>query len=76
MTQKQIDTLKELKFKEFGEDDIKYHSRVFNTVDIGLIVVTLDKDAIAVSNAKGQLMKAHIFTLTKLREIVTKLEKL
>jgi len=76
MTQKQIDTLKELGFKECGEDDIKHHSRVFNTVDIGLIVITLDEDAIAVSNAKGQLMKAHKFTLTKLREIVGKLEKL
>jgi len=74
MTQKQIDTLNDLGFKvDEGEG---YYFRVFKTVDFGIMEVYIDEGVITTAVGASTILKSHPFTLTKLREIVSKLEKL
>jgi len=71
MTQKQIDTLKELGFKELKKDS---WIRISSSTIIPLMVIMATEDGIAITALDKR--REHPFTLTKLREIVTKLEKL
>ena len=71
MTQRQIDTLKELGFKEY---DNGVYEIIFNTDALSLIRVSVDREFFTVSC--GKYFKKHPFTISKLRKIVSKLEKL
>lgn len=70
MTQKQIDTLKELGFKK----NVTIYTRLFRTKVLDFVIVSVDSKHIEIV-VKTPVIKTP-FTLTKLREIVGKLEKL
>lgn len=72
MTQKQIDTLRELGFKR--KNNNQYYKTI-NTRVLGKFLVTVSFDLVHITKS-GTLIRTHSFTLTKLREIVSKLEKL
>ena len=71
MTQKQLDALKELGFTYANE----YYSLRIRTTIMSAVVISVDDKNIVIS-IKGNWVNSYPFTLTKLREIVSKLEKL
>ena len=72
MTQKQIDTLKELGFKRKNNNE---YYKTINTRILGRFLIIVRFDLVHITKSEI-LIRTHHLTLTKLREIVTKLEKL